>query len=166
MLTKLDIYIIFLPFISVLFSSILFLFLQIFFNKKYFLNLLISLFLGFIFILIIIYLLFSYLTDEQIFYIVFAHLCNSYIFMSLIQLVVSSLQLTILRMIDLNSGITKKKILKKYNSNRIFEERIKRLEATGIIYRKNSSYFLKDIKILIYLKFLIFLRRLFNIKAN
>ena len=166
MLTKLNIYIIFLPFISVLLSSILFLFFQIFFNKKYLLNLLVSLLLAFIFILTTIYLLFSYLTDQQIFYLIFAHLCNSYIFMSLIQLPISSLQLTILRMIDLNPGITKKKILKKYDSNRIFEERIKRLEATDIIYRKNSSYFLKDIKILIYLKFLLFLKRLFNIKAN
>jgi len=166
MLTKLNIYIIFLPFISVLLSSILFLFFQIFFNKKYLLNLLVSLLLAFIFILTIIYLLFSYLTDQQIVYLIFAHLCNSYIFMSLIQLPISSLQLTILRMIDLNPGITKKKILKKYDSNRIFEERIKRLEATDIIYRKNSSYFLKDIKILIYLKFLLFFKRLFNIKAN
>ena len=166
MLTKLNIYIIFLPFISVLLSSILFLFFQIFFNKKYLLNLLVSLLLAFIFILTTIYLLFSYLTDQQIVYLIFAHLCNSYIFMSLIQLPISSLQLTILRMIDLNPGITKKKILKKYDSNRIFEERIKRLEATDIIYRKNSSYFLKDIKILIYLKFLLFFKRLFNIKAN
>ncbi len=164
MLTKLHIYIIFLPFISVLLSGILFLFLQIFFGKKYLLNLLISLLLFFIFILTIIYLLFSYLTDQQIFYLIFSHLCNSFIFMSLIQLSISSLQLTILRMIDSNPGITKKKILKKYNSNHIFEERIKRLETTDILYRKNSSYFLKDIKIIIYLKFLLFLKRLFNIK--
>ena len=86
--------------------------------------------------------------------------------MSLIQLVISSLQLTILRIVDLNPGITKKKILKKYNSNRIFEERIKRLEDTDIIYKKKSAYFVQDIKILTYLKFLTFLRRLFNIKAN
>ena len=69
MLTKLNIYIIFLPFNSVLLSSILFLFFQIFFNKKYLLNLLVSLLLAFIFILTIIYLLFSYLTDQQIVYL-------------------------------------------------------------------------------------------------
>ena len=164
MLTKLNVYIIFLPFVSVFLSSILFLFFQIFFNKKYLLNLLTSLVLAFIFILIIIYVLFTYLTVQQIFYLVFAHLCNSFIFMSLIQLRISSMQLTILRMIDLNPGISKKKILKKYNSNHIFEERIKRLEATNIIYKKNSSYFLKDMKVLMYLKILLFLKKIFNIK--
>ena len=164
MLTKLNVYIIFFPFVSVLLSSILFLFLQIFFNKKYFLNLLISLFLAFIFILIVIYLLLPNLNDHQIFYLIFVHLCNSFIFMSLIQLPISSLQLTILRMIDLNPGITKKEILKKYNPNRIFEERIKRLEATDVICRKNSLYFLKDIKILLYLKLLLSLKKIFNIK--
>ena len=164
MLTKLNVYIIFFPFVSVLLSSILFLFLQIFFNKKYFLNLLISLLWAFIFLLIVIYLLLPKLNDHQIFYLIFVHLCNSFIFMSLIQLPISSLQLTILRMIDLNPGITKKKILKKYNPNRIFEERIKRLEATDVICRKNSLYFLKDIKILLYLKLLLSLKKIFNIK--
>tara|TARA_B100001123_G_C15052633_1_gene924189 strand:- start:590 stop:796 length:207 start_codon:yes stop_codon:yes gene_type:complete len=67
-------------------------------------------------------------------------------------------------MIDLNPGITKKEILKKYNPNRIFEERIKRLEATDVICRKNSLYFLKDIKILLYLKLLLSLKKIFNIK--
>ena len=84
--------------------------------------------------------------------------------MSLIQLSISSLQLTILRMIDLNPGISKKEILKKYNSSHIFEERIKRLVTTDIIYKKNSSYFLKDVKVLMYLKFLIILKKIFNIK--
>ena len=67
-------------------------------------------------------------------------------------------------MIDFNPGITKKKILSKYNSSQIFEERIKRLQAANIIYKKNSSYFLKDIKILMYLKLLLVLRKIFNIK--
>ncbi len=164
MLTKINIYIIFLPFVSVLVSSIIFLFLQILFNKKYMLNLLISLALALIFILIIIYLLFADINVHQIFYLIFVHLCNSFIFMSLVQLAISSLQLTILRIVYLNPGITKNEILKKYNSDRIFEERIKRLERTDIVYKKNSLYFLKDIKILLYLKFIVFIRKIFNIK--
>ena len=162
--TKLHIYIIFLPFVSIFLSSILFLFFQLFLNKKYLLNLLISFFLISLSILFIIYKLSPNLSDQQIFYIIFAYLCNSYIFVTLIQLPISSLQLTLLRIISLNPGISRKKIIKKYNSNHIFEERIKRLEATNIIYRNKSSFFLKNKKILLYLIFFSILKKLFNIR--
>ena len=164
MLTNFNIYILFLPFFSFLVSSILFLFFQFLFNKKYFLNLLISFSCMLIFVISVIFLLFDNLTGQQIFYLIFSYLCISFIFISIIQLSISSLQLTILRIIDLNPGITKKKILSKYNSSQIFEERIKRLQTANIIYKKNSSYFLKDIKILMYLKLLLILRKIFNIK--
>ena len=36
--------------------------------------------------------------------------------------------MTILRIIYLNPGISRKKIIKKYNSSHIFEERVRRLE--------------------------------------
>ena len=153
MLAKLDIYIIFLPFISVLVSSILFLFFQLFSNKNYLSNLIISFFVIFFLILIIIYKLSSNLNDQEIFYLIFAYLCNSFIFICLIQTPISSLQLTILRIIYLNPGISRKEIIKKYNSKHIFEERIRRLEATNIIYRNKSSFFLKNKKILLYLNF-------------
>mgnify|MGYP001476336345 CR=1 FL=1 len=164
MLTKLPIYIIFLPFISILLSSILFLFFQFFSNKKYLLNLIISFFLIFVLILIIIFEFSQNLSDQQIFYLIFAYLCNSFIFMCLIQTLISSLQLTILRIIYLNPGISRKEIIKKYNSKHIFEERIRRLEATNIICRNKSSFFLKNKKILLYLNFLLILKKLFNIK--
>ena len=164
MLTKLPIYIIFLPFISILFSSSLFLFFQFFSNKKYLLNLIISFFLIFVLILIIIFEFSQNLSDQQIFYLIFAYLCNSFIFMCLIQTLISSLQLTILRIIYLNPGISRKGIIKKYNSKHIFEERIRRLEATNIICRNKSSFFLKNKKILLYLNFLLILKKLFNIK--
>ena len=162
--TKLHIYIIFLPFISIFLSSILFLFFQLFLNKKYLLNLLISFFLISLSILFIIYKLSPNLSDQQIFYIIFAYLCNSYIFVTLIQMPISSLQLTLLRIICLNPGISRKKIIKRYNSNHVFNERIKRLEATNIIYKNKSSFFLKNKKILLYLNFLLILKKIFNIK--
>ena len=162
--TKLHIYIIFLPFISIFLSSILFLFFQLFSNKKYLLNLLISFFLISLSILFIIYKLSPNLSDQQIFYIIFAYLCNSYIFVTLIQMPISSLQLTLLRIICLNPGISRKKIIKRYNSNHVFNERIKRLEATNIIYKNKSSLFLKNKKILLYLNFLLILKKIFNIK--
>ena len=161
---KLHIYIIFLPFISVFLSSILFLFFQLFSNKNYLSNLIISFFVIFFLILIIIYKLSPNLNDQEIFYLIFAYLCSSYIFMCLIQAPISSLQLTILRIIYLNPGISRKEIIKKYNSKHIFEERIRRLEATNIICRNKSSFFLKNKKILLYLNFLLILKKLFNIK--
>ena len=164
MLAKLPIYIIFLPFISILLSSILFLFFQFFSNKKYLSNLIISFFLIFVLILIIIFEFSQNLSEQQIFYLIFAYLCNSFIFMCLIQTLISSLQLTILRIIYLNPGISRKEIIKKYNSKHIFEERIRRREATNIICRNKSSFFLKNKKILLYLNFLLILKKLFNIK--
>ncbi len=164
MLTKLPIYIIFLPFISILLSSILFLFFQFFSNKKYLSNLIISFFLIFVLILIIIFEFSQNLSEQQIFYLIFAYLCNSFIFICLIQTPISSLQLAILRIIYLSPGISRKEIIKKYNSKHIFEERIRRLEATDIIYRNKSSFFLKNKKILLYLNFLLILKKLFNIK--
>lgn len=164
MLTKLSIYIILLPFVLVLLSSVLFLFFQFFSNKKYLSNLIISFFVIFLVNLIIIYKFNQNLSYQQIFYLVFAYLCNSFIFMCLVQSPISSLQLTLLRIIRSNPGINKKKIIKKYNSHHIFEERIKRLESTDIIYKKNSSFFLKNKKILLYLNFLFILKKMFNIK--
>ena len=125
---------------------------------------LISFFLISLSILFIIYELSPNLSDQQIFYIIFAYLCNSYIFVTLIQLPISSLQLTLLRIICLNPGISRKKIIKRYNSNHIFDERIKRLETTSIIYKNKSSLFLKNKKILLYLNFLLILRKIFNIR--
>ena len=162
--TKFHTYIIFLPFISVILSSFLFLFFQLFLRKKYFSNLLISFFFIFFLILIIIYKLSPDLKNNQIFYLIFAYLCNSFIFMSIIQLPISSLQLTIFRMIYLNPGISRKKIIKKYNSNRIFEERIRRLEVSNIIYKNKSTFFLKNKKILLYLNFYLILKKIFNVK--
>ena len=164
MLTKLHIYIIFLPFISVLVSSILFLFFQLFSNKNYLSNLIISFFAIFFLILIIIYKLSPYLNDQVIFYLIFSYLCSYYIFMCLIQAPISSLQLTLLRIIYLNPGISRKEILKKYNSKHIFEERIRRLESSNIIYKNKSSFFLKSNKILLYLNFILILKKIFNIK--
>ena len=163
-MSKLHIYIIFLPFILVLLSSILFLIFRIFSKKQYFLNLIACLIFNCFLIIIFIYKLRSHLSDHQIFYLIFAYLFSSFIFMNLIQASVSSLQLAILRIVYLNPGISRKKIKKKYNSNNIFETRVKRLESGSIIYKNQSSYFLKNKKILLVLNFFLILKKIFNIK--
>ena len=166
MLINSHIFIIFFPFGLVLFSSIIFFILQILKNKNYLLNLIISFFFTFFIILIIIFKQIYFLNDSLIFYLVFSYLCSFYLFMVLMQSTISSLQLTILRMIYLNPGIKKKEILKKYNSNNIFKERIKRLLSGGIIYKKNSSFYIKNNNILYYLKFTLLLRNIFTKKNH
>jgi len=161
MLTKLNIIVILLPFFSVFISSILFLIFQIFSNKNYLLNLIISFLTIFSLILVITYKISSSISDKEVFYLIFTYMCTFYLFMCLIQSQVSSLQLTILRMIYLYPGISKKEILKKYNVNNIFNERIKRLESGGMIYKKNSSFFIKNNKIILYLNFTKILRKIF-----
>jgi len=161
MLTKLNIIVILLPFFSVFISSILFLIFQIFSNKNYLLNLIISFLTIFSLILVITYKISSSISDKEVFYLIFTYMCTFYLFMCLIQSQVSSLQLTILRMIYLYPGISKKEILKKYNANNIFNERIKRLESGGMIYKKNSSFFIKNNKIILYLNFTKILKKIF-----
>ena len=164
MLTKFHFYIVFFPFVSVLFLGVLFLLLQLFSNKNYLSNLLTSFLVVFFLLLILIYEFSSNLNSQKNFYLIFAYLCNSFIFMCLIQSTISGLQLTLLRIIKLNPGISRKEILKKYNSNHIFEERIRRLEMSGIIYKKRTSFFLKDKKIILYFNFYSILQKMFNIK--
>ena len=164
MLTKLNIVVVFLPFLSVFISSILFLIFQKISNKNYLLNLIVSFFVIFFLILIVTYKINSNISDKEVFYLIFTYICFFWLFLCLIQSQVSSLQLTILRMIYLYPGINKKQILKKYNINSIFKERIERLESGQIIYKKNSSYFIKNSKIILYLNYTKILRRILNIK--
>ena len=165
MLTKLDIYIVFLPFALIFISSVLFLFLQLFLNKKYLSNLFISFIIVFLLNLLIIYKLSPNLNYNEIYYLIFVYLCSSCIFMNLIQIPVSALQLTILRIVYLNPGISKKEIIKKYNSDHIFEEKIRRLKSSGIIDKNKTSYFLKNRKILLILNSFLILKKIFNVKS-
>ena len=161
---KFHFFIISLPFVLVFFSSILFLISRVIFVKKYFLNLIICLIFNFFTLLFVIYKFSIYLNDQQIFYLIFAYLLSSFILINLIQASVSSLQLAILRVVYLNPGISKKKIISKYSSSHVFAERIKRLVSGGIIYKKKSLFFLKSKKILLVLNFFLILKKIFNIK--
>ena len=150
------------PFVLSILSAILFLFLQTFLKKEYFTNLIISLILILILNLFIIYRLNFHLDENKIFYLIFVYLCNSFIFMNLIQASVSSIQLVLLKIIYLNPGISRKAILKKYNSKNLFEQRLKRLKSGNIIGTKKNSYFLKNNKILLVLNFFLVLKKLFK----
>ena len=84
--------------------------------------------------------------------------------MNIVQVCVSSLQLAILRIIYLNPGIKRKEVVKKYNAKHVFEERIKRLESGGMIYKKGSLFFIKNKKILLVLNLFLILKKIFNVK--
>ena len=160
--TELKILIILLPFAAVLISSIFFLIFQIFLDKSYLFNLVISFFIVLFLILTQVFKLNFLITIKEIFYIIFSFMCSFYLFTCLIQSQISSIQLTLLRIINSFKKITKKKILEIYNVNNIFEERLKRLELSGIIEKKKSSYFIKNKKIIIYLNFTKLLRNIFT----
>lgn len=159
--TELKILIILLPFAAVLISSIFFIIFQMLLNKSYLFNLIISFFIVLFLILIQILKINFFITIKEIFYIIFSFTCSFYLFTCLIQSQISSIQLTLLRIIDTFTKINKKKILKIYNVNNMFEERIKRLELSGLIEKKKSSYFIKNKKIIIYLNFTKLLRNIF-----
>ena len=131
-------------------------------NKNYLLNLIISFSTTLFLLLILSYKISSNVTYQEVFYLIFTYICSFYLFICFIQAQVSSIQLTILRMIYLNPNITKKRIIKNYNVNNMFEERLKRLESGGIIYKKNSSIFIKNNKIIFYLNFTKILRNIFS----
>ena len=155
-------FIILIPFVLSLLSAIVFLFLQTFLKNKYFNKLIISLILILVFNFYIIFKLHYNIDENQIFYLVFVYLCNSFVFMNLIQASVSSIQLVLLKIIYLNPGISRKAILKKYNSKSLFEQRLKRLKLGNIIGVKKNSYFLKNNKILFVLNFFLILKKIFK----
>jgi hypothetical protein len=160
---KIEIYIIFLPFIFSFFSSILFLFSQLIFKKKYFLKLLASIVIIFFIFLFFIYKTKINFSDVQIFYLIFVYLCNSFIFLNIIQACISSLQLAVLKMIYFKPGISRKKVISKYSPVVIFEQRIKRLIAADIISLKKNYFVLKNTKILFVLNFFNLLKKTFDV---
>ena len=107
--TELDLLIILFPFAAVLISSIFFLIFQIFLDKSYLFNLVISFFIVLFLMLTQVFKLNFLITIKEIFYIIFSFMCSFYLFTCLIQSQISSIQLTLLRIINSFKKITKKK---------------------------------------------------------
>ena len=84
--------------------------------------------------------------------------------MNLIQAPISSLQVALLRIIKTGPNLSEKDIQKKYNSNIIFEERIRRLCQSEILFEKKSILEIKGKKILILLKFIKFFKTLHKVR--
>ena len=163
-MNKLNIIVIFFPFISTLLYALIFFSFQRFYNRNYLGNLIYT----FIFILFannyLIFKFFNLLTNHQIFYILFVYLCSGFIFMNLIQIPISSLQAKILKIIFKDQNLTEKLILKKYNSGKVFDERIDTLLSNKTIITKKSVVILQNKKILFFFIFIKFLKKIYKIK--
>ena len=134
-------FILVLPFLSFGITAFQFYLLQLF-SKKSFNNFILSiltlLIINFIYLFLNIHLI-------SIFYFTFVLLTmimNVYIFLNIIQLPISSIQINILRVLNKNN-MTKEKLLKQYNDTKIFEIRFKRLSNSNIFKYKNKNLLLK-----------------------
>ena len=137
-------------------------------QKINYINYLKNLFYTFFFILILISFVilkfFKYFNLQEIIYLYFSFFCISFIFFNLIQLPISSLHITLLRMIKKSPYIHKNQIQIKLNLKNIFDQRIKRLEKTNVIIKKKSKLKLKNNKFLIALHLISLIRRLYGMK--
>jgi hypothetical protein len=86
--------------------------------------------------------------------------------MNLIQIPISSLQAKILKIIFKDQNLTEKLILKKYNSGKVFDERIDTLLSNKTIITKKSVVILQNKKILFFFIFIKFLKKIYNIKIS
>ena len=156
--------IIFFPFFSTLCYALFFLLIQQFKKDTYLKNL-IYIFLFIVIIKVYVIFKFNYFFNyHEIFYIFFVFLCNSFIFMNTIQVPISSMQFALLRIIESSPNLSEKDIQKKYNPNIVFDERIRRLCQSGILFEKKSILEIKDKKILILLKFIRFFKVLYKVR--
>jgi len=129
---------------------------------NYLTNLLNTFFFIFILISLIILKFLNYINFQEIIYLYFSFFCISFISYNLIQLPISSLHVTLLRMIKKYPNIDKNQIQIKYNLKNIFDQRIKRLVKTNVIVKGNSKLKLKNNKFLIVLRLIGLVRKLYG----
>lgn len=163
-MNRLNFLIVFSPFVFTLFYVLVFFLVQQLSNKKYLSKLIYS----FIFVLLLeIFLItkfYNFLNTQQIFYILFIFICNSFIFMNLIQIPISSLQVKLLRIISKNNGLNEKKINLKYTPSNIFEERITTFINNETIIKEKSILKLRSKKILFFYVFFKYFKALYNVR--
>lgn len=137
-------------------------------QKINYINYLKNLFYTFFFVLISISLIilkfFNHINFQEIVYLYFSFFCISFISFNLIQLPISSLHVSLIRMIKKYPNINKNQIQIKFNLKNIFDQRIKRLIKTNIITKKKSTLKLKNDKFLIALNLINLIRRLYGFR--
>ena len=163
-MNKSDFLILLLPFFSTSIYVLTFLITQILKRNSYLSNLLYS-FILILSIKIILAFIFQDLIEiKELMYIFFVFFCTSFIFMNLIQVPISSLQVKILRIIKKNNGIKESKIYNIYNANHIFEERFNTLLKNKTLKKDKSLIRFNNKKILLFYYLIKYIKIIHNIK--
>ncbi len=163
-MNKSDFLILLLPFFSTSIYVLTFLISQILKRNSYLSNLLYS-FILILSIKIILAFIFQDLIEiKELMYIFFVFFCTSFIFMNLIQVPISSLQVKILRIIKKNNGIKESKIYNIYNANHIFEERFNTLLKNKTLKKDKSLIRFNNKKILLFYYLIKYIKIIHNIK--
>ena len=163
-MNKPDFLILLLPFFSTSIYVLTFLISQILKRNSYLSNLLYS-FILILSIKIILAFIFQDLIEiKELMYIFFVFFCTSFIFMNLIQVPISSLQVKILRIIKKNNGIKESKIYNIYNANHIFEERFNTLLKNKTLKKDKSLIRFNNKKILLFYYLIKYIKIIHNIK--
>ena len=163
-MNKLNFLIIFSPFVFTLFYVLVFFLVQQLSNKKYLSKLIYSFILVLLLEIFSVIKFYNLLDTQQIFYILFVFICNSFIFMNLIQIPISSLQVKMLRIISKNNDLNEKKINLKYTPSNIFEERITTFINNETIIKEKSILKLRSKKILFFYVFFKYFKALYNVR--
>lgn len=101
---------------------------------------------------------FNLLQQEYYFTFLIILLLNSYIYLNIIQIIISSIRVNILKSFLLN------KVKKKFDDKKIFQNRINRLVSAKIILISKKKLIIHNRKIIILLKFYIFFKKIYGIK--
>lgn len=112
---------------------------------------------------IIIYYLFTYNLLNKDFYsmIIILLLLNSYIYLNIIQVIVSSIRVNILKIFIKNKNYPSRI---KFDNKKVFKKRISRLLSSKILELSKNQFRLNKKKILLLLIFYIYFKKLYNMK--
>ena len=163
-MNKFDFLILLLPFLTTLIYVLTFFISQFLKRNSYLSNLLYSFVLILVIKIILVFIFKDLIEIKEFIYIFFAYLCMSFVFMNLIQVPISSLQVKILRIIKKNNGLKDSKIYNIYNANHIFEERFNTLLKNKTIKKDKALIRINNKKILLFYYLIKYIKIIHNIK--
>ena len=163
-MNKFDFLILLLPFLTTLTYVLTFFISQFLKGNSYLSNLLYSFVLILVIKIILVFIFKDLIEIKEFIYIFFAHLCMSFVFMNLIQVPISSLQVKILRIIKKNNGLKESKVYNIYNANHIFEERFNTLIKNKTIKKDKALIRINNKKILLFYYLIKYIKIIHNIK--
>ena len=101
------------------------------------------------------------LDNFYIAYLILTYVMNIYIFINILNLPVSSIQINILRLIK-KKNISEKNLIKIYNDKKIFKIKYKKLIKNNVFTYKKNKFEIKSKFLIFILTIFIFLRKISN----